>query len=550
MAPAPPSAPEPPAAPPAGPHSGAEPGVGPASLAPAPSSASASAMRRIGAHSHIRGLGLTDELVPRASGQGMVGQLKARKAAGIIVKMISEGKIAGRAILIAGPPGSGKTAIAMAIAQSLGKGVPFTATSASEFFSLEMSKTEALVQALRRSIGVEIREETEIIEGEVVEIRIDEGGVGSGTTSSGVNGGEREGKLTLKTTDMDSIFDLGGKMVEALTKEGVTAGDIITIDKNTGRVTKLGRSYSAASSYDALGSQTRLVATPSGSLTKRREVAHSVTLHDIDVINSRAQGFLALFAGDTGEIRPEVREQIDKRVAEWVEEGRAKIVPGVLFIDEVHMLDIECFAYLNRALESPQAPILIMASNRGITTVRGTGHVSPHGIPLDMLDRALIIATEMPTEKDIRDILEIRCEEEDVQCESNALDLLAKIGCETSLRYSLQLVAAAALLSRRRQADKISTGDINKAYSMFVDVNRSVDFLVQHENQFIFSVSTGATSAEGEEMKSSPATTTATTTASAGTSAEQESAVAGEDANKLKEDIDDDDDDDDDDDLE
>ena len=39
----------------------------------------------------------------------------------------------------------------------------------------------------------------------------------------------------------------------------------------------------------------------------------------------------------------------------------------VLFIDEVHMLDIECFSFLNRALEGDMAPILIMATNRGIT---------------------------------------------------------------------------------------------------------------------------------------------------------------------------------------
>ena len=64
--------------------------------------------------------------------------------------------------------------------------------------------------------------------------------------------------------------------------------------------------------------------------------------------NSRQQGFLALFAGDTGEIKPEVREQIDSKVAEWREEGKATIVPGVLFIDEVHMLDIECFSWYAR----------------------------------------------------------------------------------------------------------------------------------------------------------------------------------------------------------
>jgi RuvB-like protein 2 len=59
------------------------------------------------------------------------------------------------------------------MAHTLGPDVPFTMIAASEVFSLSMSKTEALTQALRRSIGVRIKEETELIEGEVVEIQID-----------------------------------------------------------------------------------------------------------------------------------------------------------------------------------------------------------------------------------------------------------------------------------------------------------------------------------------------------------------------------------------
>jgi RuvB-like protein 2 len=43
----------------------------------------------------------------------MVGQAKARKAAGMILKMVQEGRIAGRAMLFAGPPSTGKTAIAL-----------------------------------------------------------------------------------------------------------------------------------------------------------------------------------------------------------------------------------------------------------------------------------------------------------------------------------------------------------------------------------------------------------------------------------------------------
>jgi len=65
-------------------------------------------IERIGAHSHIRGLGLDDALEARAVSEGMVGQVSARRAAGVIVKLIQAGKIAGRAVLIAGQPGTGK----------------------------------------------------------------------------------------------------------------------------------------------------------------------------------------------------------------------------------------------------------------------------------------------------------------------------------------------------------------------------------------------------------------------------------------------------------
>jgi RuvB-like protein 2 len=69
------------------------------------------------------------------------------------------------------------------------------------------------------------------------------------------------------------------------------------------------------------------------------------------------------------------------------------VVPGVLFIDEAHMLDLECFSFLNRAIEADLSPILVMATNRGNVPIRGTQLRSPHGIPLDLLDRSLIIRT-------------------------------------------------------------------------------------------------------------------------------------------------------------
>lgn len=447
-------------------------------------------MERIGAHSHIRGLGLDDALDARVVSQGMVGQASARRAAGIILEIIKEGKIAGRAILIAGQPGSGKTAIAMGMAQALGTDTPFTAMAGSEIFSLEMSKTEALTQAFRKSIGVRIKEETEIIEGEVVEIQIDRPATGTGA---------KVGKLTLKTTEMETIYDLGQKMIESLTKEKVQAGDIITIDKATGKITRLGRSFTRARDYDAMGAQTKFVQCPEGELQKRKEVVHTVSLHEIDVINSRTQGFLALFSGDTGEIKGEVREQINAKVAEWREEGKAEIVPGVLFIDEVHMLDIECFSFLNRALESDMAPILIMATNRGITKIRGTSYKSPHGIPIDLLDRLLIVSTSPYEEKEIKQILKIRCEEEDVEISDEALTILTRIGMDTSLRYAIQLITTANLVCRRRKGTEVSMEDIKRVYSLFLDESRSTQFLKEYQQEFMFN----EVSPEDEGMETS-----------------------------------------------
>jgi RuvB-like protein 2 len=417
----------------------------------------------------------------------MVGQLPARRAAGLILQLIRQGKIAGRAVLLAGQPGTGKTALAMGIAKSLGAETPFASVAASELFSLDLSKTEALTQAFRRAIGVRIKEDAEIIEGEVVEISIDRPLSGAGAAaSSGATAPGKTGRLTLKTTDMETVYELGGKMIEALGKEKVQSGDVIALDKASGKVTKLGRSIGRSRDYDAVGAHTKFVRCPEGELQKRKEVVHCVTLHEIDVINSRTQGFLALFTGDTGEIRAEVREQIDTKVAEWKEEGKAEIVPGVLFIDEVHMLDIECFSFLNRALENDMAPILVIATNRGITSIRGTNYRSPHGIPPDFLDRLLIITTQPYTEDDIRKILDIRCDEEDVEMSAEAKTLLTKIGVETSLRYAINLITSAALACQKRKGKVVEMDDISRVYGLFLDVKRSTQYLMEYQSQYMF----------------------------------------------------------------
>lgn len=58
---------------------------------------------------------------------------------------------------------------------------------------------------------------------------------------------------------------------------------------------------------------------------------------------------------------------MNKVVNGFIEDGSAELLPGVLFIDEVHILDLECFTFLHRALESPISPIVVFATNRSLS---------------------------------------------------------------------------------------------------------------------------------------------------------------------------------------
>jgi len=74
-----------------------------------------------------------------------------------------------------------------------------------------------------------------------------------------------------------------------------------------------------------------------------------VTLHDLDIANAKPQGGHDLMSmmghmlkPKKTEITEKLRLEINKVVNRYIDQGIAELVPGVLFIDEVHMLDIEC----------------------------------------------------------------------------------------------------------------------------------------------------------------------------------------------------------------
>ena len=446
----------------------------------------ATRFERIGAHTHIKGLGLDENLKAVKVKDGMVGQEKAREAAGLVVQMIKEGKMSGRTVILAGPPGTGKTAIAVAISRELGPNVPFIQMSGSEIYSSEKKKTEVLIEAIRKCIGVEIHEMRKVYEGEVT-------GIDIRTAPHPYNPYQKvpeSVRLTLKTTKQEKTIEAGASIAQQIIQQGITEGSVIQIDAETGRVANLGLSLESAKGKTFDVDTRQKVPRPDGDVLKEKEFVYTLTLHDMDEIHAQRRfgGIFSLLIGgsETKEIDPEVRAAVDESVKKLVDEGKAFIHPGVLFIDDSHLLDLEAFSFLGRALESELVPIIILATNRGITTIRGTDVKSPMGFPLDLIDRSVIIATHEYDAESIREILRIRAREEKVTIENDALDKLTKIGSETSLRYAVQLLSLAAQNAKIQKRESVTIEDVERVDSLFMDVQEATEHLRKYEEKLLY----------------------------------------------------------------
>lgn len=152
------------------------------------------------------------------------------------------------------------------------------------------------------------------------------------------------------------------------------------------------------------------------------------------------------------------------------------------------MLDLEAFTFLNRALESTLSPLVILASNRGLTHIRGASNLpkSAHGIPPDLLARLLIVPTQPYTPSEIQTIISTRTKTESLNISPGALAKVSALGEKVSLRYALQLLSPASILAKvnGRQNGTIEEQDVEECEGLFLDAKRSAQNLA-HTDGYI-----------------------------------------------------------------
>jgi RuvB-like protein 2 len=98
----------------------------------------------------------------------------------------------------------------------------------------------------------------------------------------------------------------------------------------------------------------------------------------------------------------------------------------------------------------------------------------------------MIVITTPFSVDEMRQILSVRIEEEEVDMEDDALELLTTIAMETSLHYAIHMIITTLLVAQKCKHPKVELKDIERVFSLFVDVKRSTKFLMEYQSEFMY----------------------------------------------------------------
>ncbi|XP_024168457.1 ruvB-like protein 1 [Rosa chinensis] len=98
---------------------------------------------------------------------------------------------------------------------------------------------------------------------------------------------------------------------------------------------------------------------------------------------------------------------------------------------------------------------------------------SPHGIPVDLLDRLVIIRTQTYGPEEMIKILATRAQVEELVIEEESLAYLGEIGQKSSLRHAVQLLSPASIVAKMNGRDNICKADLEEVDTLYLDANSS-----------------------------------------------------------------------------
>merc|ERR1711924_221115 len=107
------------------------------------------------------------------------------------------------------------------------------------------------------------------------------------------------------------------------------------------------------------------------------------------------------------------------------------------------------------------------------------------GVPVDLLDRVMIIRTMPYTVEETFQILSIRAKSEGVEVDDEALAYAAQVGQDASLRFAVQLLTPATVVAKTTGRASVNKADMEEINRLFLHAKTSAMRLSKEGDLFL-----------------------------------------------------------------
>lgn len=406
----------------------------------------------------IGGLGIGELTHYKQNSQGIVGQAIARQALFVMINLINKNNFENRGMFISGPIGSGKTTLVAALSKLLDSKFPFIKISGAETRGPSSSKIALLDQAIRKSVGITFYQEAIILEGEIVKILKRE------------DKKNKSVKLVIKNQNVQGTYLIGPKFKNNFIINKIEKGDKISIDKMTGEIYFHQRIKGEHFENNQIKKKYEF---REGNIERLKIIEHFITLEEIDSFNANEKKISKIFSDINSQINSKKREKIDRILINWKKKNRIKFIRGILFIDDAHLLDNVCYSYVGKLIENTFSPNFIFTTNCSRKKINGSNNIAPHGIPIDFLDRFLMLPTSPLSKFEIEQIIETKSTILGLSFALQSRQLFVKIALECGLNYALHLLPIICLDLEKDQ-NLICMDKIKGSYKLFLNYRKFI----------------------------------------------------------------------------